>query len=113
MVLKMFCFNNEVRLEAVDKNTNRKVLAHGEHMMGVEVHFAKATTHVELHSHVHEQLTYIVKGAFKFIIGEEAKVVKQGDTIFMPSNVSHGCIVLEEDSVLFDVFTPQRQDFLK
>lgn len=108
----MFFINKDIKLQTIDGNTKRKVLAHGQHMMGAEVHFEKPTYTVDLHRHVHEQLTYILKGSFKFIVGEKTRIVKPGDTIFMPSNVPHGCIVLEEDSVLFDTFTPQREDFL-
>ena len=109
----MFCFNKDVEFEIVDENTKRKVLVHGENMMGVEVHFAKITESVEPHSHVHDQLTYILKGSFKFMVGDKTEIVNPGDTIFMPSNVPHCCLVLEENSVLYDVFTPERKDFLK
>lgn len=108
-----FCFNKDVKFEVVDENTKRKVLVHDDSMMGVEVHFAKITESVEPHFHVHDQLTYVLKGSFKFIVGDKTEIVKQGDTIFMPSNLPHGCIVLEDDSVLYDVFTPERKDFLK
>ena len=109
----MFCFNNDVQFDIVDENTKRKVLVHDEKMMGVEVHFAKATDTLETHAHIHDQLTYVLKGSFKFVVGDEIKIVRQGDTIFMPSNVKHGCAVSEDNSVVYDVFTPERKDFLK
>lgn len=109
----MFCFKEDVQFEVVDDNTKRKVLVHDEKMMGVEVHFAKPTETIETHSHVHDQLTYVLKGSFKFQVGDKTEIVKEGDTIFMPSNLPHGCAVLEENSVVYDVFTPERKDFLK
>ena len=62
-----------------------------------------------------KQLTYL-KGSFKFSIKYpdriETKVVHVGDAIYFPSNYEHGCIPLEDDSQLFDSFTPIREDFL-
>ncbi|MDG5855104.1 cupin domain-containing protein [Clostridium beijerinckii] len=109
----MFCFNKDVEFEVLDENTKRKVLVHDEKMMAVEVHFKKATNDVETHSHVHDQLSYVLKGSFKFIVGDKSEIVREGDTIFMPSNIPHGCIVLEDNSIVYDVFTPERKDFLK
>ncbi|MDS0526160.1 cupin domain-containing protein [Clostridium sp. SHJSY1] len=108
----MFCFNKDVEFKVIDENTKRKVLVHDEKMMAVEVHFAKPTETIETHAHVHDQLTYVLKGSFKFIVGDRTEIVKEGDTIFMPSNVQHGCVSLEENSVVYDVFTPERKDFL-
>ena len=109
----MFCFNKDVEFETLDPNTKRKVLVHDEKMMGVEVHFEKADGNIKPHSHIHDQLTYVLKGSFKFTVDDKTEIVTQGDTIFMPSNVPHSCVALEENSILYDVFTPERKDFLK
>jgi quercetin dioxygenase-like cupin family protein len=39
-------------------------------------------------------------------------IVRDGDTFYVPSSVPHGVVALER-SVILDIFTPQRQDFLK
>lgn len=109
----MFCFNKDIEFEIVDQNTKRKVLVHDEKMMGVEVYFETPAGSVEPHSHIHDQLTYVLKGSFKFTVGDKTEIVSEGDTIFMPSNVPHGCMALEKNSILYDVFTPERKDFLK
>ena len=54
----------------------------------------------------------MAEGSFEFTIGGETKVVKKGDSVYMPSNVEHGVTALE-DGKLVDVFNPMRQDFLK
>ena len=64
------------------------------------------------HHHEHLQITYVAEGSFEFTIGGETKVVKKGDSVYMPSNVEHGVTALE-DGKLVDVFNPMRQDFLK
>jgi quercetin dioxygenase-like cupin family protein len=64
------------------------------------------------HKHPHEQAAYCLEGEFEFTIGDETKVIKAGDTIYMPSDVMHGCKLLSEKGRLLDIFTPQREDFL-
>ena len=52
------------------------------------------------------------QGSFEFTIGDETKIVNQGDSVYMPSGVTHGVTCLEE-GILCDVFNPMREDFLK
>ena len=54
---------------------------------------------------------YCRRGSFEFTIGGETKIVNQGDSVYMPSNVEHGVTALE-DGILVDVFNPMRKDFL-
>ena len=106
----MFVLNKDVRAENIEEGISRKVLARGGSMMLVEVTFKKGATGA-LHSHVHEQVSYVHKGSFEFEIEGEKQIVKEGDTIYIPMYVMHGVTALE-DSVIVDVFTPQREDFL-
>ena len=93
-----------------EQGVTRRVIAHGGSIMGVEVQFEKgAIGHV--HKHPHEQVSYIVSGSFEYIEGEEKYVVKAGDSYYVPANQEHGVVALE-DSVIIDIFTPQREDFL-
>jgi quercetin dioxygenase-like cupin family protein len=80
--------------------------------MMVEITFKKGGVG-EVHAHQeHEQVSYIVKGSFEVVVGAEKKVVYAGDSFYAGLNVSHGVTALE-DSVILDVFTPVREDFLK
>ena len=106
----MFVYNKEIDLQDLGNGIKRKVLAYSDQIMGVEVYFEKGAIG-ELHSHPHEQLTYVLEGEFEFTIGEETKIVKKGDTLHKDPNVIHGCICLKK-GVLFDVFTPHREDFI-
>lgn len=115
----MFFKKADLAIQEIDDNSYRQVLAHSGNLMNVKVFFKHATPNdqIPVHQHVHEQTTYVLKGAFKFEIREPAGTVVQevheGDSIYFPSNVFHGCIPLVEDSQLLDSFTPQREDFLK
>ena len=50
-------------------------------------------------------------GEFEFSIGEHTKIVKGGDTVYIPPHVLHGAICKEE-GILIDVFSPIREDFM-
>ncbi|WP_432454655.1 MULTISPECIES: cupin domain-containing protein [unclassified Agarivorans] len=106
----MFVFNDQITLEDLGAGVSRKVLAYSDNIMTVEVHFEKGAIG-PMHSHPHEQLTYVMSGAFEFTIGDEVKVVKAGDTMYKQPNIEHGCVCLEA-GVLIDNFTPMRKDFV-
>lgn len=106
----MFTFKQDTRLEDLGGGVSRRILAHGGTMMAVEVNF-NAGAVGPLHSHPHEQLTYVLSGRFEFTIGDETHQVAAGDTLYKQPNVVHGCVCLEPGTLL-DTFTPQREDFL-
>ncbi len=88
----------------------RRILARGGTMMGVEASFEKGAVG-EVHRHEHEQVSYIVSGSFRYTADGETYELKAGDSYYVAPNVSHGAVALE-DSVILDIFTPQREDFL-
>jgi quercetin dioxygenase-like cupin family protein len=103
--------NSSVQKEELGGGLSRKILARGGSLMMVEVHFEKGGIGA-MHSHPHEQISYIVKGSFDFDVDGKKDVVKAGDTVYIGSNMPHGVVALE-DSLIIDIFTPQREDFLK
>ncbi len=107
----MIVKNDNVKLNDLGKGVSRKVLAHVESMMMVEVNFIKGAVG-EIHSHVHEQISYIIKGSFQLDIEGKKEMIKACDTFYIKKNALHGVTALE-DSTILDVFTPQREDFLK
>ena len=64
-----------------------------------------------LHSHPHDQITYLQEGKLLVKLGEEEKIIEAGGVYVIPSNVPHGIKVLSEKVILIDVFTPTREDF--
>ncbi|MDK2678680.1 cupin domain-containing protein [Vibrio vulnificus] len=106
----MFVLNHDIALEDLGQGISRKVLAHSDNMMSVEVHFETGAIGA-MHSHPHEQLTYVLSGEFEFTIGDEKKIVKTGDTMYKEPNIEHGCVCLKT-GVLIDTFTPMRKDFV-
>lgn len=95
----------------VGPGNERKVLAADGSLMAVEFSFKKGAVGA-LHSHPHEQIGYIVKGSFEFEMDGRKELLQAGDSYYVKPNVIHGVVALE-DAIIFDVFTPQREDFKK
>ena len=68
---------------------------------------------VAVHSHAHEQISMVRKGALKFVVDGQERVVRAGEMLALPSNVPHGVVETLEDSVVVDVFSPAREDWIK
>jgi len=98
------------RLKELGGGVSRKVLAHSEGLMTVEVRFEAGAVGA-VHSHPHWQNTYVLGGRFRFTVGGEAVEVGPGDTLAFPEDVPHGTECLEAGALL-DVFSPARADFL-
>lgn len=107
----MFGFNEAIAPEVCGEGTTRKILTYNEDLMMVEVTFEKGAIGAE-HTHPHQQISYIAKGSFEFNLGGDKKIIKEGDSVLIPGDVNHGVVALE-DSIIVDVFTPMRKDFLK
>lgn len=107
----MFVFNAECPAEDLGNGVSRKMLAHGGSMMQTLNAFEDGAVGA-LHSHPHEQLTYVLSGEFDFTIDGITKTVRAGDTLYKKPNVVHGCVCTRK-GILIDTFTPQRDDFLK
>ena len=54
----------------------------------------------------------MLSGRFSYSVEGESVELNPGDSIVVPANLPHGTVCLEK-GVLLDVFTPQREDFLK
>jgi len=106
----MFYFNRDLNPEIVEPGEIRIVRAHGGTLMMAEFRYEKGGR-AKLHSHPHEQVAYIIEGELDFTVGEETQHVVEGDSIYIPSGVVHGCEALTLSRVL-DVFSPQREDFI-
>lgn len=91
----------------------REVLAYGGNLMLTRNTFSKKGTKADTHTHYHEQISYILSGSFRFILDKEERILNVGDSLYIPSNMPHSAEALEDNSVVLDVFTPQREDFLR
>ena len=102
----------DLDLEIVEAGkVSRKIRAHGGDLMMVEVFFETGGIGSE-HRHVHEQVTYCLSGEFVFTIEGETVTLRAGDSLFFPASALHGTSCVSAGRLL-DIFTPQREDFLK
>lgn len=107
----MFGINSQIKSEDAGNGVTRKVLTYKNDLMLVEVTFQKGAVGAD-HAHPHQQISYVAKGKIEFMINGEKTIVQSGDSIYIDSNMLHGAVALE-DSIIVDVFTPIREDFLQ
>ena len=105
-----FIVQNDIEWEALEDGIRRKILGYDENLMMAISEFKKGAVGY-IHAHPHRQTTYIVHGKFEVQIGDEKKVLKEGDSFFLIPSQNHGVLALE-DSILVDIFAPYREDFL-
>lgn len=107
----MYVENKNIALTDLGGGIVRKVLAYSENLMSVELHFDKGAVGAP-HSHPHEQIGYLISGSLLYKEdGQEDKVLVAGDTYCVAPDVVHGVVALEE-TMLLDIFTPMRKDFV-
>ncbi len=97
--------------ESGGEGVEKRVLAYSKDLMVVENSFEKGAVG-KLHHHPHTQITYVKSGVVEFTIGEEKRIVREGDTLLKTDGVEHGCVCLEAGQLL-DIFTPYREDFVE
>ncbi|HEV8632915.1 MAG TPA: cupin domain-containing protein [Chloroflexota bacterium] len=88
----------------------RRTLVWGERLLFVEFRVPQGAG-VPRHNHPHEQVGYVVSGRLEFAVGDDERVLGPGDAYVIPSDVPHHSRALE-DSVVIDVFSPVREDYL-
>ena len=100
---------DEIALAKVTEMLSRKIVT-GEREMLAQVYLKRGCL-VPMHSHEAEQMTYVLQGALKFLIGGEDITVREGEVLHIPSRVPHQAEALE-DTFELDIFSPIRQDWL-
>jgi quercetin dioxygenase-like cupin family protein len=61
---------------------------------------------------VHDQIAYVLAGAFEVEVNGHKRILKAGDAFVAPHDHIHGVIALEDNSTLLDQFSPRRDDYL-
>lgn len=103
----------KVPLEQLNPDLSRKMVT-GENVMLTRIYLKKGCV-VPRHSHHNEQITYVLEGALKFLLGEdqdEEITVRSGEVLVIPAHLPHTARALE-DTVDIDIFAPPRQDWLE
>lgn len=82
---------------------------HSENMTIGFVQIKKGAT-LPLHSHIHEQITQILKGELEMTFDGEKKILTSESITIIPSNCVHSAIALTDCEVI-DTFYPAREDY--
>ncbi len=104
---------DEIPREELNEKLARRLIT-GDQLMLAQVHLKKGCV-VPKHSHMNEQLTYILEGALRFFVGENGEeeiMVRAGEVLHLPGNVPHQAEAVE-DTLDVDIFYPPREDWLK
>jgi quercetin dioxygenase-like cupin family protein len=101
---------DEIALEKVTEMLSRKIVTGAREML-VQVYLKRGCL-VPMHTHASEQMTYVLQGSLKFLVGGEEITVREGEVLHIPSAVEHQSEALE-DTFELDVFSPIRQDWLE
>lgn len=65
---------------------------------------------VPLHSHMNDQVGYVIYGRVEYTVGDEVFVCNPGDSYAIPGGIAHSAKALI-DSLIIDAFSPPRDDY--
>ncbi|MQA31317.1 MAG: cupin domain-containing protein [Luteitalea sp.] len=101
---------DEIALEKVTEMLSRKIVT-GDREMLVQVYLKRGCL-VPMHTHESEQMTYVLQGSLKFLVGGEEITVREGEVLHIASGIQHQSEALE-DTFELDLFSPIRHDWLE
>jgi quercetin dioxygenase-like cupin family protein len=84
---------------------------HGRHMTVARIRLRKGAV-VPMHSHPNEQISMVERGALRFVLGGQEKILRAGDVLEIPPGEPHLVEALE-DSLAVDLFSPRREDWMR
>jgi len=98
--------------ERVNENFSRKMIV-GENEMLCWLEL-KPGCKVPRHSHIHEQISHVIRGRLRFHIDGESIEVGPGESLLIPPNVPHEVEVVGKETVIdYDIFSPIRRDWVE
>jgi len=105
----MLVHSAEVKPTYVFAGIARRTLSWGEEVMVIQNTFSPGTG-VPEHAHVHEQISYVVEGILVVTMEGTVYTLNAGDSLLMPSNLSHSALS-PQGAVVIEAFAPPREDF--
>jgi quercetin dioxygenase-like cupin family protein len=102
--------NSEATDSAPEPGLSRKVLAYNDKLFLVEHRMQKGWVGA-VHSHPHEQVVYVVRGHLRVACLGKTVDLRAGDSFLVRGGVEHAASAAEE-SLVVDIFTPCREDYI-
>ena|SRR5262245_25746423 len=97
-------------IEQLSPSVGRRML-HTETMTVALINLAKGAV-VPRHSHPNEQVVNVLEGRLRVVLDDGELEAVAGETLPLAADVPHEVEALE-DSVVLDVFSPVREDWLR
>jgi quercetin dioxygenase-like cupin family protein len=88
---------------------HRRTMATTDEAMICEF-FLQRGSIVPAHSHMNDQVGYVVFGRVEMTIGDQVRILQPGDSYAIPGGVIHSARVLV-DTLEIDCFSPPRADY--
>ena len=106
----MFCKKDSKESRQLVEGVELTTLVHGDKTLMGQFKIARGAA-IPAHSHPHEQTGFMVSGRLRFNVAGEITVAEPGDSWCISGKVEHSAEALE-DSVVIEIFSPVREDYL-
>jgi len=106
----MFCKKDSGTYRTLLEGVQLKTRVHGDHTLMGEFRFDRGAR-IPSHSHPHEQTGILISGKLRFEVDGDTFDAEAGDSWNIAGGIAHAAEALE-DSVVVEVFTPVREDYL-
>lgn len=99
------------RVSEPERGLRRRVLAYNDKLFLAEHEMVKGWVGT-VHSHPHDQVVYVAHGHLRVTCRGTTFDCRTGDSFVVRGGVEHGASALE-DSLVVDIFTPCREDYIR
>ncbi len=100
--------NDAAQVEML-RGVHRRTMAITDEEMLCEF-FLERDSIVPEHSHLNDQVGYVIYGKVELTIGGQTRLCQPGDSYAIPGGVAHQARAVI-DSLVIDVFSPPRNDY--
>ena len=104
-----FITPKDARQVEMGKGVNRRTMATTDEAMLCEF-FLERNAQIPEHSHMNDQVGYVVFGRLEMTIGDDTRVMLPGESYAIPGGVKHRARALA-DTLVLDTFSPPRNDY--
>ena len=91
---KEYWIDKNTPWEKVQPGLERQIMGYDGKIMLVKAKFEEGAEGY-LHKHYHSQVTYVASGEFKMTIGDDIRIIKEGDSYYIPPHEIHGCVCIK------------------
>lgn len=88
---------------------HRRTMGTTDEAMVCEFFILRNTT-IQPHSHMNDQVGYVVSGKIEVTIGDQTRICEAGDSYAIPGGITHSARAIK-DTLTIDIFSPPRNDY--